>query len=113
VKGIGGYAKLKFALSKHETWENVGWALDELNIDVEDKDIKEGSFYVNVAKEKDKGILSSIFGDNAIKESYQIIVRQISSNAAEVTFNDLSEQNKQETIDFGYELLSNIAKQFQ
>jgi outer membrane protein assembly factor BamC len=50
-------------------------------------------------------------GDNAIKESYQIIVRQISSNAAEVTFNDLSEQNKQETIDFGYELLSNIAKQ--
>ncbi|CAC9637259.1 outer membrane protein assembly factor BamC [thiotrophic endosymbiont of Bathymodiolus puteoserpentis (Logatchev)] len=113
VKGIGGYAKLKFALGKHETWENVGWALDELNIDVEDKDIKEGSFYVNVAKEKDKGILSSIFGDNAIKESYQIIVRQISSNAAEVTFNDLSEQNKQETIDFGYELLSNIAKQFQ
>jgi outer membrane protein assembly factor BamC len=40
VKGVGGYAKLKFALGKHETWANVGWALDELNIDVEDKDIK-------------------------------------------------------------------------
>jgi hypothetical protein len=39
VKGVGGYAKLKFALGKHETWANVGWALDELNIDVEDKDI--------------------------------------------------------------------------
>jgi hypothetical protein len=33
VKGVGGYAKLKFALGKHETWANVGWALDELNID--------------------------------------------------------------------------------
>ena len=112
VKGVGGYAKLKFALGKHETWENIGWALDELNIDVEDKDVKEGSFYVNVAKEKDKGILSRIFGDDAIKESYQIIVKQISSSITEVTFNDLSEKNKQETIDFSYELLSNIAKQF-
>ncbi|CAC9640813.1 outer membrane protein assembly factor BamC [bacterium endosymbiont of Bathymodiolus sp. 5 South] len=113
VKGVGGYAKLKFALGKHETWANVGWALDELNIDVEDKDIKEGSFYVNVAKEKDKGVVSRIFGDNAIKESYQIIVRQISSHSTEVTFNDLSEENEQETIDFSYELLNNISKQFQ
>jgi outer membrane protein assembly factor BamC len=39
-------------------------------------------------------------------------VKQISNNATEVYFNDLSEQNKKETIDFSYELLGNIAKQF-
>jgi outer membrane protein assembly factor BamC len=39
LKVTSVYAKLKFALGKHETWANVGWALDELNIDVEDKDI--------------------------------------------------------------------------
>jgi outer membrane protein assembly factor BamC len=112
VKGVGGYAKLKFSLNKYSTWVSIGWALDQLGVDVEDKDVKEGSFYINIAKEKDKGILSSVFGDDAIKESYQIVVKQISNNATEVYFNDLSEQNKKETIDFSYELLGNIAKQF-
>jgi outer membrane protein assembly factor BamC len=113
VKGIGGYAKLSFSLNQYDTWENIGWALDQLNITVDDKDVKEGSFYINVAKEKDKGILSRIFGENAIKKSYQIIVRQISSDKTEVTFNDLSEKNKQETIDFSHQLLGDIAKQFK
>lgn len=112
VKGIGGYAKLQFSLNKYDTWENIGWALDQLGIDVEDKDVKEGSFYINVAKTEDKGILSRVFGDNAIRQSYQIIVRQISGETTEVYFNDLSEKNEKGTIDFSYELLGNIAKQF-
>ncbi|MBA5249472.1 MAG: outer membrane protein assembly factor BamC [Gammaproteobacteria bacterium] len=112
VEGIGGYAKLQFSLSKYDTWENIGWALDQLGIDIEDKDVKEGSFYINVAKEKDKGIFSSIFGDDAIKKSYQIIVRQTSSEATEVYFNDLSEKNKKETVEFSHELLGKIAQQF-
>ncbi|SMN16562.1 Outer membrane protein NlpB, lipoprotein component of the protein assembly complex (forms a complex with YaeT, YfiO, and YfgL); Lipoprotein-34 precursor [uncultured Candidatus Thioglobus sp.] len=113
VKGIGGYTKLKFSLGQYDTWESISWALDQLGIDVEDKDVKEGSFYVNVAQNKDKGVFSRIFGDDAIRGSYQIIVKQISSNVTEVTFNDLSEENTQETIDFSYELLSNIAEQFK
>jgi outer membrane protein assembly factor BamC len=112
VSGIGGYAKLQFSLNKYETWENIGWALDQLGIDVEDKDVKEGSFYISVTKSKDKGILSRIFGDNAIRKSYQIIVRQISSDKTEVTFNDLSEKNEKGVKDFSHELLGNIAKQF-
>ncbi|BAS67415.1 outer membrane protein assembly factor BamC [Bathymodiolus septemdierum thioautotrophic gill symbiont] len=112
VKGVGGYAKLQFSLNKYDTWESVGWALDQLGIDIEDKDVKEGSFYVNVAREKDKGILSRILGDKAIRKSYQIIVRQISSATTEVYFNDLTEKNEQETIDFSHELLGKIAKQF-
>ncbi|CAB5502365.1 hypothetical protein THERMOT_1971 [Bathymodiolus thermophilus thioautotrophic gill symbiont] len=112
VDGVGGYAKLKFSLDKYNTWESVGWALDQLGVDVEDKDMREGSFYINIAKEKDKGIFSDLFGDDAIKESYQIVVRQISSETTEVYFNDLSEQDNEETVDFSHELLGNIADQF-
>jgi outer membrane protein assembly factor BamC len=112
AKSIGGYAKLVFSLTQYETWNNIGWALDQLGIDVEDKDVKEGSFYINIAKEEDKGIFSRLFGDNAIKKSFQIVVRQVDSNITEVYFNDLSEENKQATIDFSYQFLGNIARQF-
>ena len=112
VNGIGGYAKLQFSLNKYDTWENVGWALDQLAIDIEDKDVKEGSFYINVAKEKDKGVLSRFFGDDAIRKSYQIVVRQASSEMTEVYFNDLTERNEKETVEFSHELLGKIAKQF-
>lgn len=113
MKGIGGYTKLRFALSKHETWENIAWALDELNIDIEDRDVKEGSFYVSADSDKNQGILSRLFGNHAIKQSYQIIVKQINNNTSEVTFNDLSENNQQETIELSHQLLGDIAKKFQ
>ncbi len=113
AKGVGGYAKLVFSLNQYDTWDNMGWALDQLNIDVEDKDVKESSFYINVARTEDMGILSRIFGDAAISKSFQIIVKQIDSSVTEVYFNDLSEENEQATIDFSYEFLGNIAKQFK
>jgi len=111
-KGVNGYAKLTFSLNQYDTWGNIGWALDQLNIDVEDKDVKEGSFYINLARTEDKGIFSRLFGDDAIKKSFQILVRQTESNITEVYFNALSEENEQETIDFSHEFLGNIAKQF-
>jgi outer membrane protein assembly factor BamC len=40
------------------------------------------------------------------------MIKQIDSNLTEVYFNDLSEKNEQTTIDFSYEFLSDIAKQF-
>ena len=111
-KGIGGYAKLVFSLARYDTWDNLGWALDQLNVDVEDKDVKEGSFYINIARSVDQGLWSRMFGDDAIKKSFQIMVKQINSDTTEVYFNDLSEENEQETIDFSYEFLGDIAKQF-
>ncbi|MDG2395444.1 outer membrane protein assembly factor BamC [Candidatus Thioglobus sp.] len=111
-KGIGGYAKLTFSLARYDTWDNIGWALDQLNVDVEDKDVKEGSFYINIARSVDQGLWSRMFGDDAIKKSFQIMVKQINSDTTEVYFNDLSEENEQETIDFSYEFLGDIAKQF-
>jgi outer membrane protein assembly factor BamC len=111
-KGVNGYAKLTFSLNQYDTWDNMGWALDQLNVDVEDKDVKEGSFYINVARTEDQGLWSRMFGDDAIKKSFQILVRQTASDATEVYFNDISEENEQATIDFSHEFLGNIAKQF-
>jgi len=110
--GVGGYAKLVFSLNQYDTWDNIGWALDQLEVDVEDKDVKEGSFYINVARTKDLGVFSRMFGDDAVKKSFQIIVKQTGTDKTEVYFNDLSEENEQATIDFSHEFLGNIAKQF-
>jgi len=112
LKGVGGYAKLAFSLNKSDTWDNLNWALDQLNVDVEDKDVKEGSFYVKLARTEDKSILTQLFGDTHVQKSFQILVKQIASNQTEVYFNDISEENEQETIDFSYEFLGDIAKQF-
>ena len=111
-KGVNGYAKLTFSLNQYDTWDNMGWALDQLNIDVDDKDVKEGSFYINVSRTEDQGLWSRMFGDDAIKKSFQILVRQTSDNETEVYFNDISEENEQATIDFSHEFLGNIAEQF-
>jgi len=111
-KGVNGYAKLTFSLNQYDTWDNMGWALDQLSVDVEDKDVKEGSFYINVARTEDQGLWSRMFGDDAIRKSFQILVRQTQGNETEVYFNDISEENEQATIDFSHEFLGNIAKQF-
>jgi outer membrane protein assembly factor BamC len=99
-------------MNQYDTWSNMGWALDQLDIDIEDTDIKEGSFYIKVVRTQDRGILSRIFGDSAIKQSIQILVREVNSNTTEVYFNDISEENEKETADFSHEFLGNIAKQF-
>ncbi len=44
AKSVGGYAKLVFSLNQYDTWDNMGWALDQLEVEIEDKDVKEGSF---------------------------------------------------------------------
>jgi outer membrane protein assembly factor BamC len=111
-ESVNGYAKLIFPLNQYETWDSIGWALDQLNIDIEDKDIKEGSFYINVARSDDKDFLTRIFGDDAIKKSFQIMVKQINDNITEVYFNDLSEKTNQTAIDFSHKFLNKIAKQF-
>ena len=109
---VDGYAKLVFPLAENETWKNVGWALDELNVDIEDKDSQERSYYISIAKTEDKGFFSNIFGEDAIKKTFQILVRRAGDNVTEVLFNDLSEENEQGTIDFSHEFLGNIANLF-
>jgi len=112
LKGIKGYTKLRFNLNSQDTWDNVSWALDELNVEIEDKDYKEKSFYIRVARTADKGIFSSVFGDDAIRNTYQLIVRSVENNKSELLFNDLTELNEKETILFSDDFMKLIANKF-
>jgi len=109
---INGYAKLQFKLNLIDTWDNMSWALSDLNVNLEDKDLKEKTFYVQVARTSDKGIMSKIFGEDAIFNSYQLQLKEISSDLTEVYFNDISEVNENETKQFSYEFLGKIQKLF-
>ena len=110
--GINGYGKLVFKLNLIDTWDNMSWAITNLNIELDDKDLKEKTFYINVANEDDKGLFSNLFGDDAIRKSYQLQLKIIEDNLTEVYFNDISEINDESTKKFSYQFLGNIQKQF-
>jgi len=112
LEGIKGYAKLRFNLNTQDAWDNVSWALDELNIEIEDKDYKEKSFYIRVARTADKGIFSFVFGDDAIRNTYQLIIKSLENKKSELLFNDLSEINEKETILFSKDFMKLIANKF-
>ena len=110
--GLNGYAKLQFKLNLIDTWDNMSWAISDLNVNLEDKDLKEKTFYVQVARSSDKGIMSKIFGEDAIFSPYQLQLKELSPNLTEVYFSDISEANEQETKEFSYEFLGKIQKLF-
>jgi len=110
--GLNGYAKLQFRLNMIDAWDNISWALSDLNVILEDKDIKEKTFYIRVARTSDKGIMSKIFGEDAIFNTYQLQLKEISPMLTEVYFNDVSEINETETKQFSYEFLGKIQKLF-
>jgi len=110
--GINGYGKLVFKLNIIDTWDNLSWAISNMNIELDDKDLKEKTFYINVANEDEKGIFSKLFGDDAIRKVYQLQLRSIDDKSTEVYFNDISEINDQSTKKFSYQFLGSIQKQF-
>jgi len=107
---LNGYAKLVVNMNVVEAWDNISWALDQARVDIEDKDFMEKTFYLNAARTSDNGISSLIFGDDAIKKSFQIVVKQISENESEVYFNDVSELNETETKEYSYDFFKNLLK---
>jgi len=111
--GINGYSKLVFNMNLIETWDNLSWAISNLNnVDLEDRDLKEKAFYIKVARTADLGLLTKIFGDDAVKESYQIQLKQVSPSLTEVFFNDLSEKNEKETKEFSNDFFKTIKDMF-
>jgi len=109
---LNGYAKLVFKLNLIDTWDNMAWAITESNLELEDKDLKERTFYIKTARTTDKGIMSKIFGDDAIFNTYQISLKAINDTTTEVYFNDVAELNEKETKDFSYEFLGKIKQLF-
>jgi len=110
--GLNGYAKLVFKLNLVDTWDNMAWAISESNIELEDKDVKERAFYIRTARTIDKGIMSKLFGEDAIFNTYQVQLKAIDDSTTEVYFNDITELNEKGTKDYSYELLGKIQKLF-
>ena len=110
--GINGYAKLVFDLNLLETWKQISWSIDQNNLDVEDKDILEKAFYIRTARTADQGIISKILGDEAIKLTYRITLKEIEENKTEVYFSDVAEENEKETKEYSYDFFKMILSKF-
>jgi outer membrane protein assembly factor BamC len=109
ITSESGYARLVFPYNKKQTWSYLGWALDELSIDVQDRDSLEGSYLITVAP--NQGFLSKLLSTVSDK-SYQIIVKEIGELQTHVIFVDLSEENDKDIINYSVELFNTIASKF-
>ena len=110
IKSESGYATLVFPYNKRQTWSYLGWVLDELNIDVEDRDATDGSYFIRHTK--DKGFFSKLLSTVSPSQTYQLIVIQIDEAYSQVIFVDLSEENKQDTIDYSFDFFNELAAKF-
>ena len=110
IKSESGYATLVFPYNKKQAWSYLGWALDELYVDVEDRDVIESSYYINVTV--DKGFFSKLLSTVAPTQTYQLILRQLDDALTQVIFVDLSEENEQDTIDYSFDLFNGLATKF-
>ena len=105
-----GYATLIFPYNKKQSWSYLGWALDELGIDVDDRDSIEGSYFIKASTKK--GLFSKILGSMDKQKTYQLIVKESEDSQTSVIFVDLSEENEDDIKEYSIELFNNIALKF-
>ncbi|WP_416677564.1 outer membrane protein assembly factor BamC [Candidatus Pseudothioglobus sp. Uisw_016] len=110
VTSESGYAVLVLPYDKKQSWSYLGWSLDELGIDVQDRDSLEGSFLIKV--NPNKGFFSKILGSMDKDTTYQLIIKEVGESQSTVIFVDLSEENEQDIIDYSIELFNQIALKF-
>ena len=110
LKFENGFARLVFPYDKDQAWRYLGWALDELGIEVEDRDSFEGSYFINV--EPNKGFFSKLMSTVGSAKTYQLFVKQTQDIHSEVYFVDLTEENERETIEYSFELFNDIKMKF-
>ena len=104
-----GYATLVLPYDKKQSWKLLGWALDELNIDVEDRDSLEGSYLIKI--NPNRGFLTKLLS-TVSEQSYQLILKDVGNSQTHVIFVDLSEENDQDVISYSAELFNTIAAKF-
>jgi len=110
ITSESGYAALVFPYNKKQTWSYLGWALDELGVDVDDRDPIEGSFLIKA--NPNKSFFSKILGSMDKDTTYQLIIKEVRASEASVIFVDLSEENEQDIINYSIELFNKIASKF-
>ena len=110
IKSESGYATLVFKYNKKQAWSYLGWALDELDVDIEDRDAIDGSYFINITK--DKGFFSKLLSTASLTQTYQLVVKQLDESYSQVIFVDLSEENEQDTIDYSFDFFNELATKF-
>jgi len=105
-----GYASLIYPYDKEQSWSYLGWALDELNIDIDDRDPIEGSYFIKVKPYK--GYFSRLLNTANSSKTYQLIVREVGELSTYVYFVDLSEEDEDDTLAYSFELFNQIASNF-
>jgi len=110
INSESGYATLVFPYDKKQSWNFLGWALDELSIDVDDRDPLEASYFIKATH--NKGFFSKIFRSNGSEKTYQLIIKETSDSQTYVIFVDINEENDLESIGYSSELFNKIASKF-
>ena len=110
VKSDSGYATLVFPYNKKQSWSYLGWALDELDVDIEDRDLFGRSYFINISSSK--GFFATLLNTVKNAKTYQLYVRQIDESHSEVIFVDLSNENDEDTLSFSFEFFNKLAAKF-
>jgi outer membrane protein assembly factor BamC len=110
TKSESGYATLLFPYNKKQAWSYLGWGLDELNVNVEDRDVLDGSYFINVYA--NKGFFAQLINTKSNTNTYQLVVKQIDESHSQVIFVDLSEENEQDTIDYSFDFFNELATKY-
>ena len=104
-----GYSIIVFPYEKKQTWSLLGWALDELNIDIDDRDPIDGSYFINATL--DDSFISKILSKGSASKKFQLVLVEETS-LTKVFFVDLSEENNEKTVSYSSELFTQIASKF-
>jgi len=110
VESSNGMALLTFPYDKKQTWRYLGWALDELSIEIEDRDNFDGSYYIKIPK--NKGFFSRLISTSSDFMTYKLLVKEVDKSFSEVILSELSGQDDQTTIEFSYEFYESILTKF-
>lgn len=110
TESSNGYASAFFPFDKKKSWSYLGWALDELAIEIQDRDKLDGSYYITISK--NKGFLSKLLSTSSDFLTYKLIVKETDDSLSQVIISELSGQDEQKTIDFSYEFFEKIASKF-
>ena len=109
-KSENGFATIVFPYNKKQSWTYLGWVLDELDVDIEDRDPVEASYFISV--EPNKGFFSKILSSLSSAQTFQLIIREVDEIQTEVIFVDISEDYNQDTIDYSFKLFNQIVSKF-
>jgi len=110
IESSNGFASLVFPYDKKQSWRYLGWALDELSIEIEDRDNFDGSYYVKIPK--NKGFFTKLLSTSSNYLTYKLLVKEVEKTTSQVIISELSGQDDQKTIEFSYEFFENILTKF-